>query len=94
MTTKSKTFADRMLAEAREIDGQNWLFGQLFVREGLEGDLIAGLKAFAKLWFLELTGETQLPAEFYRLVDVITEFWLADTSELEDDEEDEDEESE
>lgn len=90
MVTKPKTFADKMRAEAREIDGQSWPFGISFVASSLEESVIEGMKAFAQLWFVNYTDETELPSEFYRLKDILDDL-LLDTSELED-EEDESEE--
>lgn len=90
MVTKPKTFADLMRAEAREIDGQSWVFGISFVTSGLEEQVIEGMKAFAQLWFVHYTDEKELPSEFYRMKDILDDI-LLDTSELED-EEDEDEE--
>lgn len=88
MTTKRKaqTFAERMLAEAREIESTDWVFGRAFVSNGLEEQLVEGLKAFAKLWFLEHTDEVYLPAQYYRMIELIDQWRLADTAELEDDE--------
>jgi hypothetical protein len=77
MTGDTVNFADRMRAEARKTDSIPWPFGQGMVREGLEEDLQAGLEAFAQLWFLELTDETDLPRQFYGLVELMEKLNIA-----------------
>ena len=83
----SGTFTDTMRREARETNRLPWAFGQAMVRASLEEDLVAGLRAFAQLWFMELTEEKALPEEFNRLVELVERNWLADLAELDDDEE-------
>lgn len=85
------TFATKMRSEAQETKRLPWAFGRAMIREELEERLVGGLQAFAQLWFLELSDETQLPEEFHRLVALVERHYLADVGELEDEDEDEEE---
>lgn len=49
-----------------------------------EFDLRHGLEAFAHLWFIEFTDETELPKEFYNFVDLIEQWNLADLTPIAD----------
>jgi hypothetical protein len=89
--TQAKTFVNEMIREARETDRLPYFFAGM-VRQGLEEQAVAGLKAFAHLWFYSYGDETQLPDVWYRLKDLLDDDLFTDTSELDDDEDDEDEE--
>lgn len=79
----SKKFVDEAIKDAKEID-RNPLTS--VVVHGLEEDVADGLKALARLWFLEFTDENDLPAEFHHLVELIQRWNIADLDDFEDEE--------
>lgn len=81
------TFVHHSLKLAKEIDSNTQvarLFRSMSI-ESMETRLIEGLQAFAVLYFLEFTDATELPPQFYWLVNLIEENYIADVSELQDD---------
>lgn len=92
--TVGTQFVKQAQQEARTTANLPWAFGQGMVRSDLEERVADGLRAFAQLWFMELTDEKDLPDPFYRLVDLCDQHYIADLGEFEDDDEDDDDDPE